>query len=493
MKGLARLERKTRQIDKWLPKTTVKKSGNYPPLSLAEFIREAWHVVEPSRAYQHNWHIDAIAEHLTAVTEGHIRNLVINIPPGFMKSLAVCVFWPCWEWAELTPSTRWIFSSYAQRLAIRDSRKCRMVIQSPWYQERYGSKFKLTTDQNEKGRFENDATGFRLATSVGGLGTGERADRIIVDDPHKVTEAESDTIRQSAVDWWQTEMSTRGSDPDKSSRVVIMQRVHESDVSGVVLAQGGYEHLCLPMEYEPSRQCLTSIGWEDPRRELDELLWGDRFGLDAIADLKMRLGSYGYAGQCQQSPSPLAGGEFQRHWWQYYSHNPGSFDRVIQSWDCAFKESATSDYVVGQVWGQKGAYFYLLDQIRSRMDINGTLNSIRSMSAKWPNSVAKLVEDKANGSAVIDLLKRQIPGLIPINPQGGKVVRARAVSPYVEAGNVFLPSPDVCPWIHDFVEEFAMFPNSSNDDQVDAMTQALNWLQEHGANGFSQGRASWGR
>ena len=232
--------------------------------SLREFIRQAWSTVEPATEFVPGWHLDAICDHLEAVTRGGLRNLVINIPPRHMKSLAVAVFWPCWEWISW-PERRWLFSSYAASLSIRDSLKCRRLIESPWYQANWGDRFQLTSDQNAKQRFENNKSGYRLATSVGGAATGEGGDRIVVDDPHNVGEAESDLVRRAALDWWDQVMSTRLNDPKTGAKVIVMQRVHEADLTGHVLEQGGYELLCLPAEWEEGSTRVTSIGWSDPR------------------------------------------------------------------------------------------------------------------------------------------------------------------------------------------------------------------------------------
>ena len=180
--------------------------------SLREFVRQAWPIIEPSTPFVPGWHIDAIIEHLEAITLGHIRNLLINVPPRHMKSLLVSVFWPAWEWIRW-PERRLLYSSYAAQLSIRDSVKCRRLIESPWYQERWGDRFALTGDQNTKGRFENDRSGYRLSTSVGGAATGEGGDRIVCDDPHNVQEAESDSVRKGTLDWWDVVMSTRVNDP----------------------------------------------------------------------------------------------------------------------------------------------------------------------------------------------------------------------------------------------------------------------------------------
>jgi hypothetical protein len=216
---------------------------------LRDFVRQAWHVLEPATPYVHGWHLDAISEHLEAVSRGWIRKLIINIPPRHMKSLSVSVFWPCWDWLQ-RPDRRYIYSSYAQRLSTRDSLKCRRLILSPWYQSHWGGLFQLTGDQNEKTRFENDKTGYRLATSVDGSNTGEGGDFIVADDPHNVRERESDIQRENVITWWDEVMSTRLNDPKTGARVVVMQRMHERDLSGHLLEQGGWEHLCLPARYE---------------------------------------------------------------------------------------------------------------------------------------------------------------------------------------------------------------------------------------------------
>jgi len=468
--------------------------------SLAIYTRQAWHVVEPGNQYISGWHVDAICEHLEAATRGEIRNLIINIPPRHMKSLLTCVFWPTWVWT-FRPESRWLFSSYGESLSIRDSLKCRRVIQSNWYQENWGDVFRLTGDQNSKIRFENDKTGYRLATGVGGLGTGDGGDFIICDDPIKAADAHSLAARESVTDWWDNTMSTRGNNPDRVVKIVIMQRLHEQDLTGHLLekmkADGQqYEHLCLPAEYEPSNR-ITSIGWSDPRVESGELLWPDRFTPAALNDLKSSMDSYAVAGQLQQRPSPDAGGIFKKKDWRYWKPAgvkmppvvirlesgelaeieavdlPERFDEMIQSWDLAFKDTKTSDFVAGQVLGRVGANRYMLDYYKERSDIGKTMTAIERMSTKWPLAFAKLVEDKANGPAVIQLLTNKIAGLIPVQPEGGKVSRAHAAAPSVESHNVYLPHPALHAWVNQFIESCAGFPNLAHDDDVDTFTQAM--------------------
>jgi predicted phage terminase large subunit-like protein len=471
--------------------------------SLHEFVQQAWPVLEPETAFVDGMHVRAVCDHLQAVSAGRIPNLIINIPPGHAKSLLTGVFWPAWVWID-HPETRWLFSSYREPLATRDSLKCRRLIESAWYQQRWGDRYQLTDDQNQKSRFENTRTGCRIVVPMS-AGTGERGDYVVVDDPHSVDQAESDTERRSAVEWWNGSMSTRLNDFATGHKLVIMQRLHEADLTGDLLAKGGYDHLCLPAEFEPERGCTTSIGWSDPRQQRGELLWPDKVSAADLAQLKVSLGSYRYAAQYQQRPSPAEGGIFKRIWWRYWrpAHMdlppvpvktaegqvvsipavpiPGQFDQVIQSWDMAFKGLDTSDYVVGQVWGAEKADRYLLEQVRNRWDMPATKEAVKELSLRWPKAGTKLVEDKANGPAVIQELGHDVPGLIAVTPEGGKVARAQAVSPHVESGNVYLPHPALAPWVGDLIEEAAAFPHGRNDDQVDAMTQALNRLRNTGA------------
>ena len=470
--------------------------------NLYEFVKQGWIVLEPGVRFIDGMPVRAICDHLQATSENRIRDLIINVPPGHAKSLLTGVFWPAWVWIS-HPEARWLFSSYREDLAVRDSVKCRRLIQSQWYQTRWSHVFELTSDQNQKQRFENNRTGYRVVVPIG-TGTGERGDYVVVDDPHSVDQAESDVQRQKAIDWWKGSMSTRLNDCSTGHKVVIQQRLHESDLTGDLLATGGYEYLCLPAEFEPERRCTTSLGWSDPRKEAGELLWPERHPADYLERLKRELGSYRYAGQCQQRPSPAEGGILKRTWWRFWRPPnvalppvqtrtangevlmveafplPTRFDQVIQSWDLSFKDTAGADFVTGGVWAAFGADRFLLDQRRERLDMPGTLEAIRAVSSKWPQAALKLVEDKANGPAVVATLRHEIAGLIAVNPDGGKLARAQAVSPQIESGNVYLPHPALAPWVEEFIEECTAFPNGRHDDQVDQMTQALNRLRTCG-------------
>lgn len=449
----------------------------------AAFVRGAWHVVEPAVPYQDGWHIGAICEHLQAVTEGEIRQLLINVPPRHMKSLLVGTFWPAWEWIT-HPSRRWLFASYALDLASDSSVSCRKLIQSDWYQARWGSKYQLAGDQNVKLKYDTTKGGRRMATAVDAGTTGHGGDRLVVDDPHNAKKVESEADRKQVLAWWRLGWSTRGNDPKTVARVVVMQRVHAGDLSGYLLGEGGWDHLCLAARYDGPRG--TTRIQRDPRTEAGQLLWPERYGAPELAQLEKDLGSYGTAAQLQQRPSPAEGGIFKRAWWGRWHKLPAAWDRLALSVDCAFKGTADSDFVVIQLWGQSGAKKYLLHQVRDRMTFSRTCAAITHLletwrdvlaphlppDNTWPQQVeAVWVEDKANGEAVMDTLQAKVPGLIPITPDGGKDARAWAVQPTVEAGDVLLPGDAA--WVDGYIEEAAQFPKGANDDQVDATTQAL--------------------
>lgn len=480
--------------------------------SLRDFIRQAWKLIEPGRRLVWNWHIDAIADHLEAVSKGQIRKLIINVPRRHLKSQSVSVFWPAWEWTR-NPAARWLFGSHSLNLCVRDSRHCRQVIESTWYKSLWGKQFSISSDQNTKTFFDNDKKGYRLCRSVGASAIGQGGDFIVADDPHDPGEVQSEVQREKVIEWWGGTMGASVVDPESTAQVVIMQRVHHQDLAGHLIEQGGYEVLCLPTEYIPERKCTTSLGFSDPRTERGELLFPKRFKREYIEAQKISLGSYKFAGQHQQNPSPQEGGLGKRHWWRFWKYpgqtlTPVSFqladgsfhecpcidlpmvsvdgngdrrpqlDRLLQSWDMSFKDKETGSYVVGQVFGAKGADKFLMDQFRDKIDFSGTLDAVRNLTKKWPTANEKLVEDKANGPAVISALRHEISGIIEVEPQGGKEARAQAVLPGIESGNVYLPHPAIAPWVNDYIEEWAAAPNGDYWDQIDATSQALIRLQQ---------------
>ena len=451
---------------------------------LRVFVEAAWPVLEPpSRRFQANWHIDAICEHLEAVSRGQITRLLINIPPGHMKSLCASVLWQAWEWID-APWTRWLTASYAAPLSIRDSVRARRVITSPWYRDNFGGVFRLLDDQNQKARFENDRTGYRIATSVGGVATGERGDRVVVDDPHNVHETLSRTQREAALVWWDETMTTRVNDPVKSGQVIIMQRLHARDLSGHVLEQGGWVHLMLPMAYEPDRRCVTALGFEDPRTDDGALLWPDRFGSSVLEDWERRLGAYAAAGQLQQRPAPREGGLFKRHWFEIGRASPAEAKRT-RYWDFAATEEQAGtdpDYTAGARVAMLDGIYWIEDVRRERLSPLGVEKLVANTAAEDGREVAIGIEQEpgSSGKATVDHYRRRV--LVGYACRGfrvtrSKVDRADPLSAAAEAGNVKLVAG---PWNQAFLDEVALFPAGAHDDQVDAAAGAFNWLAARG-------------
>lgn len=459
--------------------------------SLGAFIRQAWPVIEPSAPFRDNWHIDAIAAHLEAITKGELTNLLINVPPGCMKSYIVSVFWPAWEWAT-APWRRYLCVSFEQGLSTRDNKRVRDLVTSDWYQDRWPH-VRLADDQNQKTRFDTTDGGWRIATTVRGKGLGEHPHRKIVDDPHNTREVTSDVERQAAIDFFDQTLSTRGAALDAAT-VVIMQRLHERDLSGHILDGGTpFTHLCLPMRFEPNRMVRTPLGWTDPRTQDGELLWPAMFPSTVVSSVETKLGSYAAAGQLQQRPAPAEGGLIRRAWWKFYEQLPAP-QSVVLSWDTALKDHQLADFSVGQAWAQRGADKYLVRTARGRWDFVELKQQIRDLYRwaieRWPGiSISVVIENAAAGPDVIVALRREIPGVIAVRPKGDKVQRLQAVLPAIEAGNVWLPgraSPDglgcdvsLTPlFVQDFLAECAAFPVGAHDDQVDACSQALLRFQQ---------------
>ena len=285
-------------------------------------------VVEPSTPFVPGWHIDAIIEHLEAVTRGQIRNLLINVPPRHMKSLLVSVFWPAWEWIRW-PERRWLYSSYAAQLSIRDSVKCRRLIESPWYQARWGDRFALTSDQNTKGRFDNNRSGYRLSTSVGGAATGEGGDRIVCDDPHNVQEAESDSIRKA------THRLVRRRDVHPRERSEDRREGRRDAAlppAGPERAPAGAGRLGAPVPAgRVRRRTARHVDRLRPTRarNMANCCGPSASVPQEIESLKRSLGSYAAAGQLQQRPSPAGGGLFKRHWFRFWQPRGANLPPVM--------------------------------------------------------------------------------------------------------------------------------------------------------------------
>lgn len=438
---------------------------------LAAFTRKTFETVDPGTPYNHNWHVDLIAEYLEACTRREIKRLIINIPPRYMKSIAVTVGWPAWLLGR-DPSERIIAASYAHTLSLKHSIDCRLVVKSDWYRRVYPAT-QLVDDQDTKQKFVTTARGMRYATSVDGSAIGEGGNFLIVDDPHSAAGALSDIQRAAACIWFDQGFATRLNDKNNGVIVVVMQRLHSNDLTGHLLEKGGWEHLCIPALAEG--KTLIDFGRVKVLREAGSPLHPAREDLEAIAKQKIALGSYAFAGQYQQRPAPAEGGIFKAEWFRRYAKPQESYSEIVQSWDTAFKPDQLNDPSVCTTWGVKPDGFDLLHLLVGRMEYPDLKAKVLSQAADW-KPTAILIEDKASGQSLIQDMRRQTQfPIVAIMPKGDKVIRAAGVSAMVEAGKVFLPQQ--ASWLTDYEMEMLTFPNAPHDDQVDSTTQFLEWTR----------------
>jgi len=433
------------------------------------------------------WHIEAICDHLEAVTAGKIRYLLINIPPGTMKSLLVSVLWPAWEWGPAGfPGMRYLTASYEIGLAVRDSTKMRRLVESEWYQVAWGDKVKLARDQNAKDNFANTATGMREARAINST-TGARGNRVIIDDPHNVMKSESDIERQATVQTFKEAILSRTNTGD-SVIIVVMQRVHTNDVSGAILEHPDlpFVHLCLPMEFEVKRRCRTRIGFADPRTKEGEILLPELFPPDRIKVLKV-AGSYAWAGQYQQRPVPREGGMFKREWWRFVRAAPAGVQR-IRAWDLAASEQGKNnkdpDWTASVRMSRDDEGYYYVERARR---FRGTPGAVETAIVGEANSDPRHTEieiplDPAAGGKAwaMQIVKRlQGHAARATRVEGSKKQRALPAQGQVEMGNIRIVrtgDPDQDAWIESFLDELSQFPNAKHDDFVDAFTAAFNAL-----------------
>jgi predicted phage terminase large subunit-like protein len=451
------------------------------------FLPKAWDILEPANPLIHDWYIDLICEHLQLVTEGIIQRLVINIPPRFAKSKIVTTLWPVWSWTQKA-YLRFIFCSYSGSLSVKHSVDRRNVIECDWFKRNWGNVVQLSEDQNQKNEYSNTSRGHMIATSVGGTGTGKGGDVIVEDDMLNPQEAESQASRDHSISMHKNVLSSRLDNPKTGCRVIVEQRTHSKDLTGHVLEnEKGWKHLCLPMRAEKKTIITFPVSQTELVREEGALLNPQRMGEKEVDQMKHDMGTRTFVAQCQQNPTSEEGNIFKRQWWKYWHEPPKGAEATIQSWDMSFKETKSGSYVVGQVWKKRGANFYLMDQWRKRVDFAEVIPAMLAFKGNHMETSAILIEDAANGPAITSQLQNRIPGIILIKPQGSKIARAQAVAPFVEAGNVILPSPDIAPWVYDYIEECAAFKGATGEinDQVDGTSQALSWLD---GLGYQQGK-----
>lgn len=439
-----------------------------------------------SPTYQMGWvHAEICGEleaFLAAVRRKESPRLLLTMPPRHGKSEIASRRFPAYALGR-DPDLSIIATSYSADLASRMNRDVQRIIDDEAYRAIFPGTRLCGKSSGEGIRTADlfEIVGHRgvyRSAGVGGGITGMGGDIILIDDPIKDrAEADSPTIRNRVWDWYTSTLYTRLA--PGGGIIVIQTRWHMDDLAGRLLeAQRSGQGDAWRVVNFPA------IAEEDePHRKAGEALHPERYPLEQLQAIRAAIGSRDWAALYQQRPAPDGGAIFRAEWLRFWlpKELPQTFDRMCISWDMTFKDGDDSDYVVGQVWGRKGADFFLLDQVRARMGFTATLAAFSALADKWPRAQRKLVEDKANGPAVIDSLRHAVPGIIPVEPDGSKIARAHAVTTFFEAGNVHLPHPSVCNWVADYVAELTSFPAAAHDDQVDATTQALRDMQSHRA------------
>lgn len=453
--------------------------------SLYEFAKRAWSVLEPGRKFKDNWHIKLICDHLEAVSRGEIRRLLINVPPRHMKSLLVSVIWPVWDWLK-TPTRQFLTASYVQKLSTRDALKSRQLIQSPWFQARFGDLFQLGKDQNEKQRYQNSKMGYRIAISTSG-GVGEGGDFLIADDPQNTDEMTSDAYVEATTDWWNGTFNQRLNDQNDGAIVLTMQRLSERDLCEQAIQEGGWVHLMIPAEFEVARKCVTPWG-EDPRTQEGELLWPNRIGAAALTGMKKRLGSYGSAGQLQQRPAPRGGGTLKSQYLRKIKRDElPAFFHYILTLDTAATQNVNNDPTGAVLLGlscepNKQGIFKLahLEEWLNAPQLERRIPALNKEFGK--PGLENLIECAGpTGIALYDLLREKLPHLImtradPKDLGGDKDARANLAAIILEQGlcwEVEGDTPEEEEKNVKFREKFDAFPKSKPRDAVDAWIQGV--------------------
>lgn len=439
------------------------------------FAERAFRHLNPTTVYKHNWHIDVIAEKLEACRRGEIRRLIINLPPRHLKSHLISVAYVAWLLGH-NPSLQIICASYGQDLADKLARDTREIMQSDWYKRL----FKTRLDKNTVAEFVTTAHGVRIATSVGGVLTGRGADVIILDDPLKPDEAMSEVRRKGVNEWNDNSLYSRLNDKETGIIIIVMQRLHEDDLVGHVLEKESWDHLVLAAlaAEDEVHEYTTLSGRERVIRRAGEALHSGRENTETLTRIRRSIGEYNFASQYQQNPVPLEGALVKASWFKYYDEItlPDEFEQIVQSWDTATKAGELNDYSVCLTLGVSDKNIYVLDVLRRHLEYPDLKRAVIERANAYP-SPSILIEDKASGTQLIQELQQYgLRSVTAVMPSGDKLMRLHAQTATIENGYFFLPKQ--APWLPDLVRELTAFPGSKHDDQVDATSQALKWLNE---------------
>jgi predicted phage terminase large subunit-like protein len=444
---------------------------------LHAFVQLCFKELNPQTVFQETWHIELILAELEACRRGECKRLIINVPPRSLKSQLVSVAFPAWVLGH-RPSAQIIAASYGQDLADRFARDCRTLMASAAYQELFPAT-RLSPHKQSVEAYMTTAQGWRIATSVGGRLTGLGADFILIDDPLKPDEALSETLRNKVNDWYDHSLYSRLNNKEEGVIIIIMQRLHLDDLVGHVLGQEKWKVVSLPAiaEVDETYAIQTPYTTYQHIRPAGTPLHPARESLATLQQIRQTLGEYNFAGQYQQNPVPRGGGLVKQDWFATYElhQRPQKFDRLIQSWDTASKESELSDFSVCTTWGIQDYQIYLLHLLRKRMDYPTLKRLVHEQHAVFKPDVI-LIEDKSSGTQLIQELKTEgVYAVQGVKPEGDKFMRLHAQTATIENGFVHLPKD--APWLAEYMLELTNFPKGKYDDQVDSTSQALAWIK----------------
>lgn len=459
-------------------------SANEMAKDLAGFAKAAWPILNHGRKLDWSWHLDLICEFLMLLKERKIRKLIINVPPRTLKSTLVTIIYPVWTWIT-DPGHQFMAASYSMELSVEHALKRRQLLRSQWFRRSWGDRFQLSRTRDRIEFFTNNRGGQMIATSVGATTLGRGCDTSILDDPITPIQVLSDAERKGGNNWIDTVWRSRLNHPADSAQILVMQRVHQADPTGYLLQHDSqpWTQLVIPLVAEQDETWIYPLSGRTSYRKAGEILMPERFKPEVVEDLRSRR--LVFASQYQQNPAPLEGNIIKRHDVRFFGgldpstaqldeRLPTSFDAKVISVDCAFKDAASSDFVAICVIGVKGSKRFVLNVLNSHLNAAATEAAIRQQRNIHAPINAVLVEDRANGLAVIQRLKLNVPGVIAVNPQGGKMARLFAVAAEWEAGDWFLDRNAA--WTEPLIEQLTMFPNSAHDDMADALSQAACWL-----------------
>jgi len=436
------------------------------------YIQKCFHEINPGIPYLHNWHIDAIAHQLARCLRGEVKRLIITMPPRSLKSLCASIALPSWI-LGLRPECRVICVSYAQELAAQFSRDCRRVMTAPWYDATFPVTRLIRSTEDH---LQTSRGGGRIATSVGGILTGRGGDFIIIDDPIKPQDGQSETQRRAAAEWYRGTLLSRLDDKRTGVIILVMQRVHMDDLAGSLIGTGDWEHLNLPA-FAEQEECIALGNGRHTMRHRDDVLHPEREPREHLEQMRRAMGHYHFSAQYQQRPVPVEGNIVKREWFPLLDTmpEPTPGDGIYQSWDMAMAANELNSYSVCTTWLVQNGKYYLLDVYREQVDFPTLLDRVMSLAQHW-RAQRVLIERTASGIPILQTLqKSKEPYFRPygVQPQGDKVTRLTAHTHTLEQGRVILPR--YAPWLDTFLEEMLAFPNGKHDDQVDSVSQFLHW------------------